>query len=210
MVLYGRRSSINVQKVIWCLAELGLVENRDYRRIDAGLAFGIVDTPEYLALNPNGLVPTLVDGEVVLWESNTIVRYLAASRGNTALLPAAPGERADVERWMDWQSSTFWATLRIAFLGLTRTPLAQRNEDAIKNAYRLSSTMLKILDAVLAKQPFVTPTGFTVADIGLALAVHRWMALAEDFSEVLEKPPAMPALQDWHQRVTARPAFLQL
>src|SRR5262245_44746306 len=98
MQLYGRRSSINVQKVIWCLAELGLVEGRDYQRIDAGLEFGVNDTRDYLAMNPNGLVPTLVDRETVVWESNTICRYIAATReGGHALLPADAGERSEVE-----------------------------------------------------------------------------------------------------------------
>src|SRR6266404_1793325 len=135
MELYGRRSSINVQKVLWCLAELSLIEGRDFQRIDAGLQFGVVNTPEFLALNPNGLVPTLVDGDVVLWESNTIVRYLASSRGAGALLPVDPAARAEIERWMDWQLGTLWATLRVAFLGLTRVPEAERNYDAIKTSH---------------------------------------------------------------------------
>ncbi|MDE2608838.1 MAG: glutathione S-transferase N-terminal domain-containing protein, partial [Burkholderiales bacterium] len=160
MQLYGRRSSINVQKVIWCLAELGLMEQRDYQRIDAGLDFGVVRTPEYLALNPNGLVPTWVEGDLVLWESNSIVRYLAVSRGDGALLPADPAKRADVERWMDWQLGTLWATLRIAFLGLTRTPEPERDYDAIKTAFANASRQLAMADAVLARQPFITPTGF--------------------------------------------------
>src|ERR1700754_3889286 len=105
MQLYGRRSSINVQKVLWCLAELGLSEGRDYERIDAGLEFGVNDTPDYLAINPNGLVPTLIDGERAIWESNTILRYLAVGRGADGLFPAdadAVGH-SEVDRWMDWQ-----------------------------------------------------------------------------------------------------------
>lgn len=95
MQVYGRRNSINVQKVLWCLAELGFEEGREFSRIDAGLEYGVIDTPEYRARNPNGLVPTLVDGESGLWESNTIVRYLAAKYGAQTLLPSEPAARAD-------------------------------------------------------------------------------------------------------------------
>src|SRR5258708_30254586 len=112
MKLYGRRSSINVQKVLWCLGELGAVEGRDYERIDAGLDFGVVNSDEYLSLNPNGLGPTLVDGGFVLWESNAIVRYLATAAGDEALLPVEPQKPAHVERWLEPQPATPWATLR--------------------------------------------------------------------------------------------------
>lgn len=207
MKLYGRRSSINVQKVLWCLGELGLEEGRDFQRIDAGLQFGVVGTPEYLALNPNGLVPTLVDGEVVVWESNTIVRYLAASRGNEMLLPAEPVARAGVERWMDWQLGTLWATLRIAFLGLTRTPEGERDYDAIRASHKQAARLLGIAEAVLKTQPFLALERFTVADIGVALAAQRWFALAEKFPERLDAAIATPALQTWLAAVTQRPAY---
>lgn len=207
MQLYGRRSSINVQKVIWCLAELGLMEQRDYQRIDAGLDFGVVRTSEYLALNPNGLVPTWVEGDLVLWESNSIVRYLAATRGDGALLPADPAKRADVERWMDWQLGTLWATLRVAFLGLTRTPEPQRDYDAINTSFGNASRQLQMAEAVLAKQPFIAATGFSVADIVIGLAVHRWIGLLENFAGVLPAPPAMPSLIAWHRELIERPAF---
>ncbi|AKJ69901.1 glutathione S-transferase [Pandoraea thiooxydans] len=207
MQLYGRRSSINVQKVIWCLAELGLMEQRDYQRIDAGLDFGVVRTPEYLALNPNGLVPTWVEGDLVLWESNSIVRYLAATRGDGALLPGDPAKRADVERWMDWQLGTLWATLRVAFLGLTRTPEPQRDYDAINTSFGNASRQLQMAEAVLAKQPFIAATGFSVADIVIGLAVHRWIGLLENFAGVLPAPPAMPSLIAWHRELIERPAF---
>ncbi len=160
MRLYGRRSSINVQKVLWCLAEIGLTEGRDFERIDAGLEFGIVDKREYRKLTPNGLVPMLVDGEFVLWESNSIVRYLVASRSDRALLPADPKFRADVERWMDWQLGTLWATLHIASLGLTRPPGAQRNVEAIQNAYREGSRMLTFVDALPGHQSHLTGEAF--------------------------------------------------
>ncbi|ABE30915.1 hypothetical protein DR64_4209 [Paraburkholderia xenovorans LB400] len=207
MQVYGRRSSINVQKVLWCLAELGLAEGREFSRIDAGLEFGVIDTPQYRALNPNALVPTLVDGECVLWESNTIVRYLAAKYDAHTLLPSKPAERADVERWMDWQLGTLWATLRVAFLGLTRVPEAQRDYDAIGRSYREATRLLGIADAVLEKHDYLAQDRFTVADIGVGLAAHRWVHLAERFAGRLDAPQPLPSLDRWLQAIRSRPAF---
>jgi glutathione S-transferase len=184
-----------------------MVEGRDYGRIDAGLEFGLVNTAEYLALNPNGLVPTLVDGDFVLWESNTIVRYLASKAGNVSLLPVEHRERANVERWMDWQLATLWATLRVAFLGLTRTPESQRNYDAIRKAHADAARMLAIVEKVLSTQAYVAGESFTVADIGICLSAHRWFALANDFGSVLEPAPSLPFVADWHKTLAARPAF---
>ncbi len=207
MQLYGRRSSINVQKVLWTLGELGRVEGRDYERIDAGLQCGVVDTPAYLKLNPNGRVPVLVDGDLVLWESNTIVRYLAANDSRPTLLPADFKDRADVERWMDWQLGTLWISLRTSYVGLTRTPEPQRNYDAIRKAYQDGSRLLAMVDAVLTSQPFVARSGFSVADIVIALVVRRWISLGEDFADVLGTPTSLPAVVAWYERLAARPAF---
>lgn len=207
MQVYGRRSSINVQKVLWCLAELGLTEGREFSRIDAGLEFGVIDTPQYRTLNPNGLVPTLVDGECVLWESNTIVRYLAAKFDARTLLPSEPAVRADVERWMDWQLGTLWATLRVAFLGLTRVPEAQRDYDAIRCSYREGTRLLGIADAVLEKHDYLAQDRFTVADIGIGLAAHRWANLAERFADRLDAPQPLHSLDRWLQAIKNRPAF---
>jgi glutathione S-transferase len=207
MKLYGRRSSINVQKVLWCLGELGAVEGRDYERIDAGLDFGVVNTDEYLSLNPNGLVPTLVDGAFVLWESNAIVRYLASAAGDEALLPVEPQKRANVERWMDWQLATLWATLRVAFLGLTRTPGPQRDYDAISKAHADAGRMLAIVDKVLSAQAYVAGAEFTVADIGICLSAHRWFSLAGDFRHALEPAPLLRFVAEWHRNLSSRQAF---
>jgi glutathione S-transferase len=207
MKLYGRRSSINVQKVLWCLGELGAVEGRDYERIDAGLDFGVVNTDEYLSLNPNGLVPTLVDGGFVLWESNAIVRYLASAAGDEALLPVEPQKRANVERWMDWQLETLWATLRVAFLGLTRTPGPQRDYDAISKAHADAGRMLAIVDKVLSAQAYVAGAEFTVADIGICLSAHRWFSLAGDFRHALEPAPLLRFVAEWHRNLSSRQAF---
>jgi glutathione S-transferase len=205
MVIYGRRNSINVQKVTWCLAELGQVEGRDYQRIDAGLHHGVNDTDAYRELNPTGLVPTLVDGDFVLWESNTIVRYLAASAGSP-LLPSDPKARALSERWMDW-SLTLWSTLRVTFLGLTRTPEAQQDMRAIRQAFDAASGMLAVPDRQLARSPFCAGAEFTVGDIPVALAVDRWLMLAERFAPQLGTRQTLPALEDWYRRIAASPAF---
>lgn len=207
MQVYGRRNSINVQKVLWCLAELGFEEGREFSRVDAGLEYGVIDTPQYRALNPNGLVPTLVDGESVLWESNTIVRYLAAKYDAQTLLPSEPAARADVERWMDWQLGTLWATLRVTFLGLTRVPEAQRDYDAIKRSYREATRLLGIVDAVLEKHDYLAQDRFTVADIGVGLAAHRWVHLAERFPDTLAAQQPLPSLDRWLRAIKARPAF---
>ncbi|PRY01113.1 glutathione S-transferase family protein [Paraburkholderia sp. BL25I1N1] len=207
MQVYGRRNSINVQKVLWCLAELGFEEGREFSRIDAGLEYGVIDTPQYRALNPNGLVPTLVDGESVLWESNTIVRYLAAKYDAQMLLPSEPAARADVERWMDWQLGTLWATLRITFLGLTRVPEAQRDYDAITRSYREATRLLGIVDAILETHDYLAQDRFTVADIGVGLAAHRWVHLTERFPDTLGAPQPLPSLDRWLRAIKARPAF---
>jgi glutathione S-transferase len=209
MQLYGRRSSINVQKVVWCLTELGLVEGRDYQRIDAGLEFGVNDTPDYLALNPNGLVPTLIDGERAIWESHTILRYLAVAHGADNLFPADSdaGARADVDRWVDWQLGTLWTTLRVTFLGLTRTPEPQRNYDAIRASFKEAARLLRILDTHLKSRTFIALERFTLADIVVALAAHRWYFLAERFADVLAAEPEMPAVSRWLTSVRDRAGF---
>jgi len=207
MQLYGRRSSINVQKVLWCLGELGFAQGADYQRIDAGLQFGVVDTPGYRALNPNGLVPTLVDGEHIVWESNTILRYLASSRGAGQLLPSDAAGRSEVERWMDWQLATLWATLRVAFLGLTRTPEAQRNYGVIRASFTESARLLRIADERLQTRDYLALDRFTLADLVVALAVHRWYELNDRFRAMLAAQPEMPALARWLDAQRARPAF---
>lgn len=206
MQLYGRKSSINVQKVLWCLGELGLAEGVDYHRIDAGLQFGVNDTRDYLALNPNGLVPTLIDGERVVWESNTILRYLAAARGADTLLPVDAGERSEVERWMDWQLG-MWTTLRVAFLGLTRTPEPQRDHGAIRASFAEAARLLRIVDERLNTQNYLALRRFTLADIGVALAAHRWYGLNDRCRALLPSQPDMPALARWVDDQRARAAF---
>ncbi|MEM5317763.1 glutathione S-transferase N-terminal domain-containing protein [Paraburkholderia sp. JHI869] len=207
MQLYGRRSSINVQKVLWCLGELGLAEGADFQRIDAGLQFGVVDTPAYRALNPNGLVPTLVDGGEVIWESNTILRYLVATRGAEHLLPLSAAGRSEVERWMDWQLGALWATLRVAFLGLMRTPEPQRAYGAIRASFAESARLLRIADERLRTHDYLALDHFTLADLVVTLAAHRWYGLYDRFHTLLAVQPQMPSLARWLDAQRARPGF---
>ena len=194
--IWGRRNSINVQKVLWCCRELGL----DYERIDAGGAFGLTREPEYLALNPNGLVPTISDDGFVLWESNAIVRYLAARHGPGTLWPEDLRERADADRWMDWQLGTLWASMRPVFIGLVRTPPEERDHDAIEAARKRTVEYWSMLEAHLADRDYVTGPSFNMADIPLGVSIHRWFQLD------IERPPT-PNLDDWYARLHDRPAF---
>ena len=191
--IWGRSNSINVQKVLWCCGELDL----RYQRVDIGGPFGGNREPEYLRLNPNGLVPTISDGGFVLWESNVIVRYLAAKHGMGTMCPEDLAERADADRWMDWQMGTLWANFRPAFVGLIRTPPEKRDRAHIATAISKTTGNLAMLDAHLAARDYVTGTVFTMADIPLGVTAYRW------FSLEIERPP-MANLEAWYERLRAR------
>ncbi len=194
--IWGRKNSINVQKVLWCCDELGL----KYERVDAGGAFGLTRDPEYLALNPNGLVPTISDDGFALWESNVIVRYLSAKHGMGTLCPEDLQERADAERWMDWQLGTLWANMRPVFIGLIRTPPEERDETSIEAFRRKTVEAWSILEACLSDRDYVTGSSFNMADIPLGVSMYRWLQLD------VEKPPT-PNLEAWYARLRDRPAF---
>jgi len=201
MRLWGRKSSINVQKVLWCLAELGLKEGKDFERIDAGLHFGKNRTPEFLALNPNGLVPTLEDRDLVLWESNTILRYLARQYGQSKCFPTDMVSQYQSEKWMDWQVGTLWPSLRIAFLGLTRIPEGERNYEAIRKAYQDSSALLTLLDQQLISQQYCSGNTFHIGDIPLALCVSRWILLNQAFPDKTGPRPILNNIDAWMRRL---------
>ncbi|WP_386139816.1 glutathione S-transferase family protein [Xanthomonas arboricola] len=195
ITLWGRRNSSNVRKVLWCAEEAGL----PYTSIEVGGAFGRNDTPEYRALNPNGLVPTMQDGELVLWESNAIVRYLAAQYA-PALYPQAPAERALGDRWMDWTTSTFAGVFRDLFWGVLRTPEPERDPARIAAALAHSGDLLARADAALAQQPYLSGAQFAMGDIPLGSFIYAW------FEMPIERPE-LPHLQAWYQRLRARPAY---
>ena len=194
--IWGRDNSVNVEKVLWICEELSVA----YERVDAGGQFGIVDTPQYRALNPNGLVPTVeVDG-LVLWESNSVVRYLAAKHSDGELWPQDLALRADADRWMDWMSSVFWPACRPLFWNLVRTPAEQRDHATIETAHAQTAKVLGYLDAHLSDRDFVAGDRFTMGDIPMGCAIWRWMSLP------IERP-RHAALQSWFDRLCQRPAY---
>jgi glutathione S-transferase len=196
LTVWGRVNSINVQKVLWTLAELGV----PYRRIDAGMKFGVNDTPEYKAMNPTGLVPTIDDDGYVLWESNAIVRYLAAKHASGTLYPVDLQARFHAERWMDWQAIAFNAAITPAFLGLIRTPEDQRDPAAIEASRAKTEGCLAILDAQLADRPYLNGAAFTIADIPVGAGVNRWYKLPVERA-------SRPNVELWLERLKERPGF---
>ena len=194
--IWGRDNSVNVQKVLWCCEESRIA----YDRVDAGGAFGVVNTPEYRRLNGNRLVPTIEDDGFVLWESNAIVRYLAAKHARGRLWPDDPVSRASADRWMDWQQTTFWPAIRPLFLGLVRTPIDKRDPRALEDSRLKTAEVLEILDNQLASNAFVAGDDFTAGDIPLGCGIWRWMALP------IERP-ARAHVQRWFDALAQRPAY---
>lgn len=175
--ILGRDDSLNVRKVLWCCDELGL----DFEREDYGGPFGRTDSPEYRALNPNGLVPTVIDGDLAIWESNTIMRYLAAKYGGAPLYDPDPGRRSLTERWMDWQLSTLQQVQGAMFLNLVRLPPDKRDAAAVARNRDLCAKAMAVLDGALAaganEGPYIAGRDLTLGDIPLGLAVNRWFLL---------------------------------
>ena len=195
--IWGRTNSVNVQKVMWCIGELAL----RHQRYDAGLAFGQNREDWYLRLNPNGLVPLIEDAGFTLWESNTIVRYLAARYDHSgALYPADARARADAERWMDWQLSVLIPPMTTVFWNLVRTPPEQRNMPAVAEAAKKCNQAFAILDKHLASHPFVGGPHFTIGDIPVGAMTYRWYALDVEHQE-------LPHLRAWYERLVERPAY---
>ena len=197
--IWGRLSSVNVQKVVWCADEIGL----PYERIDAGGKFGVNDTPDFLARNPNGLVPVIDDDGFILYESNAIVRYLAARAGTQALWPTDLRARADVDRWMEWQSTAFTPAMWAAFWQLIRTPADKRDPATVEASRAKSEALAAILDAQLSRTHYLTGATFTVADIVVGCAAHRWLNLP------LARAPR-PHLERWYAALRARPGSRQV
>jgi glutathione S-transferase len=192
--ILGRRTSGNTQKVLWCCDELGLA----YEREDYGRGFGNNHTPAYLALNPNGRVPTIVDDGFVLWESNAIVRYLCAKHGLGTLCPPELQRRADIERWMDWQQTTLRPRFHALYDALRNPdPPGEPALEALKAAL---DDAWKILDAQLARHPFIAGASLTMADIPFCYIVNRWHRLP------IERR-GLANVKTWYERLCERPAF---
>lgn len=195
--IWGRTSSSNVMKVLWACEELGIA----FERVDAGGAFGRTREADYLAMNPNALVPTIQDGDFTLWESNSILRYLARTRApGSAIYPADPRAAADCERWMDWQLSALNAPMTTIFFTYVRTPEAERDHAAAAKAAEAAGKLWKMVDDRLATSDFVCGTQLTLADIVLGVYAWRW------FNLPVARPP-MPGLEAWFGRLKARPGY---
>ena len=193
--IWGRISSINVRKVVLAAQWLEI----PFQRIDAGHEFGIVKTPDYLAKNPNALVPLIEDGDFQLWESNVIVRYLCAKHSPGKLYPQELAARFDAERWMDWQQTTLNPAGRPAFIQLVRTPADKRDAQLVAQSVAATEPLMALLDAHLSRRAFMAGDAFTMADIPIACELDRWRSLP------LERP-ARPHLERWYQGVLAQPA----
>jgi glutathione S-transferase len=196
--IWGRANSVNVQKVLWCCHELDVA----YERIDAGMQFGRNSEADYLAMNPNGRVPTLVQGDFVLWESNSIMRYVALAYGATSrLYPSTPKVRAGMERWLDWTLTTLQPAERPLFWGLVRTPVADRDMAALQKAADANAALWEMVDRQLSRQTWMEGDDFSLADIAIGCYARRWFGV----EGVIR--PALPHLQRWYQAISVRPGF---
>lgn len=191
--IWGRISSINVRKVVMAAQLLDV----PFERIDAGREFGVVTTLDYLAKNPNAMVPLLEDGEVALWESNVIVRYLGARYGKEDFYPQDLAQRFDAERWMDWQQTTLNPAGRDAFIELIRRPGGQSDAAKVQASVDAMQPLLDMMDAQLAQQAFIAGDSITMADLPLACEMHRWSGLP-----LVHRP--RPHLDRWYQHMCSR------
>lgn len=196
IILWGRANSSNVQKAAWALEETGAA----YERRDAGGKFGGLDTPEFVAMNPNRLVPVLQHGDITLWESHAIVRYVAAAFGGEDLWPSRAGGRAVIDQWTDWTLSTFQKGWTALFWLLVRTPAENHDKAGIEAALRDSVAAYRTMEAQLEKTPYLAGERFSYADIVAGTSLYRWTTMD------IERP-SLPAVEAWHQRLAARPAF---
>lgn len=198
--VWGRRSSFNVQKVMWLIGELGL----PHQHVPAGGAFGLKDTPDFLAMNPHGRVPVIKDSDgTVVWESHSILRYLAARYGGPDFWSDDPAHRAQVDCWMDWSQTTLQpAFLTGVFWGFYRTPEAQRDMTAVEKNLKQCAHYFQLLDRILSKQEFLAGQRLTLADIPAGTNLYRYFNL--DIPR-----PAIPHVETWYQRLQQSAAFRQ-
>lgn len=194
--IWGRMSSINMQKVMWAAGELDL----EHVRHDAGGVYGGVDTSDYALMNPNRLVPTISDDGFVLWESHAIVRYLAAKYDDGGLWPGDVQVRADADRWMDWMSTTLVPSIRTVFWQLIRTAPKDRDAAAIAAGVDDLARKFAILDAALSGREFIAGDRLTMGDIPIGCTAYRYFGLNID-------RPELPNVERWYRRLTERPAF---
>ena len=194
--IWGRLNSVNVQKVMWTVGELGLA----HERIDAGRGYGVNDEPWFLEMNPNGTIPTIDDDGTVVWESNVVVRYLAAKYGAGTLWPEEPGARARADMWMDWQQTILDRPMHPLFWQLVRTPEAERDPALVGDAEARCAKAFALLNHHLEGRAYVAGDQLTMGDIPVGALTYRWYALPIEH-------PELPHLVAWYERLTARPAF---
>ena len=194
--VWGRATSVNVQKVMWAVGEMGIA----HERIDVGGRFGGLTTPAFLALNPSARIPTIEDDGVVVWESNAIIRYLAARYGEGALWARDPGARAPADAWMDWMQTTLAPDFYGVFWAVVRTPADRRDRAAIKDLTKQLTGHYELLDRQLATRPYLVGDGFSLADIAVGVTLYRY------FEMEIERP-ALSNLHAWYKRLKERPAF---
>ena len=195
--IWGRKTSSNVQKVMWTVGELALA----HERIDAGGAFGKTDTPEYGKMNPNRLVPVLQDGALTMYESNAIVRHISSTYGRGSLAPIDPTMHAKADQWMDWSATTFAPVMSSGiFLPLVRTAAKDRNMAAVDAAAKKAGDLTAILDAELAGSQFLIGPSLTMADIAVGTLCYRYYTLPVD-------RPSRPNVEAWYKRLTERKAY---
>jgi glutathione S-transferase len=194
--IWGRTNSTNVKKVLWIAEELGLA----YERVDAGGAFGVVNDPAYRAMNPNGLVPVIEDDGFILWESNTIVRYLSAKYGADGFGPTDLAGEASAEKWMDWTPATLGVGFRDVFWNMVRTEPVKRDMAAVERGIITVAKGLAIANAALEKKPYLSGDVCGLGDIPLGVIAYGW------FEMDIERP-SMPALEAWYDRLKERPAY---
>ena len=196
VTVWGRKNSLNVQKAVWALDEAGV----PFERLDAGLEFGLLDTESYGRLNPNRRIPTLIDGDTVVWESNAVTRYVAAKWSDGDLWPSDPAARALADMWMDWVQTTVIGPLIPVFVGLVRTPPDRRDMKLISEMANECGHVFQLLDAALAHRDYVGGDRFTMGDIPVGAATWRYLNLPIERPELLH-------IADWMDRLEKRPAF---
>ena len=196
LTILGRTNSSNVQKVLWACDELEL----SYQREDIGGDFGGNQEPKYLAMNPNGLVPTMIDNGNVLWESNAIIRYLCEIHAPNLLLPTDPWQIALAQQWMDWQQTVLAPAIRPVFWGLVRTPEDERNVDEIAAGQTQTASAMTILDHHLSQNTFVAGSSLSLGDIPVGIMAYRWFQLDIERIE-------LPHLARWYQSLADRKAY---
>ena len=196
ITMWGRNNSTNVKKVLWALEELDL----PFNQIMAGMAYGVNREADYLAMNPNGLVPLLKDGDLVLWESNAIIRYLAAQYGQNRLWVDDPVRRAQGDKWMDWANGSLSPAHRPVLMGLVRTPEEKRDPAAIAAGIAACEALFAILDDELAAFPWLSGESFGLGDIAVAPFVYNLMSIVPSWQP-------RPNLQRWYQQISERQAW---